>query len=201
VAAIVLAGGKSSRMGQDKALIAIQGKALLQRVCEVALQCITPVYVVSPRTEQYRAVVPNDCQWIQEQCNPAATTPHGPLIGFAQALAQVQVDWVLLLACDLPLLRSEILQTWIEQLAEIDDGELIAVLSKSEQQWEPLCGFYHRRCLPSLTSAIEQGERSFQGWLVNQPVQELVVRDRQILFNCNTPDDLALFLTLLQNTD
>lgn len=195
LAAIVLAGGKSSRMRQDKALIPVQGKALLQRVCEVALQCTTPVYVVSPRIEQYRAVVPDACQWIQEQVNPEETTPHGPLIGFAQALEQIQTDWVLLLACDLPLLQVEILQTWIQQLAEVDDAELVALLPRSKQGWEPLCGFYHRRCLSSLIRAIEQGERSFQGWLANLPVQELVVSDRQILFNCNTPNDLEMLLS------
>jgi molybdopterin-guanine dinucleotide biosynthesis protein A len=185
-------------MGQDKALILVQEIPLLRRVCDIALLCTPEVYVATPRVEQYQAILPDACQIIQEQGIPEESPPPGPLVGFAQALAQVQADWVLLLACDLPYLQVEILQTWIQQLAAVGDSDAIALLPKSEQGWEPLCGFYHRRCLPSLRAAIEQGERSFQRWLATQMVQELPLRDRQILFNCNTPDDLA---TVLNSVD
>ncbi|MBD0362845.1 MAG: NTP transferase domain-containing protein, partial [Coleofasciculus sp. C3-bin4] len=50
LSAIVLAGGQSSRMGRDKALITLQGVPLLRQVCEVALNCASPVYVVTSWT-------------------------------------------------------------------------------------------------------------------------------------------------------
>ncbi|MCG8367547.1 MAG: NTP transferase domain-containing protein, partial [Pseudanabaenales cyanobacterium] len=56
--ALILAGGHSSRMGRDKALISIDGIPLLRRVCETALQCTTQVYVITHWPDRYRTLVP-----------------------------------------------------------------------------------------------------------------------------------------------
>ncbi|XHX79330.1 MAG: molybdenum cofactor guanylyltransferase [Stenomitos frigidus ULC029] len=192
LAAIVLAGGQSKRMGQDKALIAIEGVPLLQRVCDVALQCTPIVYVMTFRPEQYRAIVPLTCHLLQEHGLPGENTPHGPLVGFAQALealpAAAKTEWVLLLACDLPSLSGKRLQQWTNALAPVEDA--IALLPRSTKGWEPLCGFYRTSCLASLRLAIERGDRSFQSWLAGERVKELPIDDYQMLFNCNTPQDL-----------
>lgn len=202
LSAIVLAGGRSSRMGQDKALIQIQGVPLICRVCHVASECTSEVYVVTPWVERYRDLLPNHCRLIREtpwdplgegvRTHLAGTRsqllPHGPLIGFAQGLAEVQTDWVLLLACDLPRLQVEALQSWIKELSEVTAA--VALLPRQAKGWEPLCGFYRRSCLAALTDFINQGGRSFQHWLAQHPVQELFVSDTCMLFNCNTPEDL-----------
>lgn len=189
VTAIVLAGGQSSRMGQDKALISLQNVPLLQRVCEIATECVGQVYVVTPWLERYQEILPSSCEGIQEVPLPGETKPHGPLVGFAQGLAQVQTNWVLLLACDLPWLHQDEVQQWIGHLGEVSE-EAIALLPRHPKGWEPLCGFYRRQCLPLLNDYINQGGRSFQRWLAQHPVQELPVSDPQVLFNCNTPADL-----------
>jgi molybdopterin-guanine dinucleotide biosynthesis protein A len=194
LSAIVLAGGKSSRMGQDKALIGIEGVPLLRRVCEAALQCTSRVYVVTPWIERYREVIPPTCHLIQEQPLPAETRPHGPLVGFAQALAHVETDWVLLLACDLPCLQGKVLQRWAGELQS--SGDAIALLPRTEKGWDVLCGFYRTKCLTSLIAAIERGERSFQGWLAQETIKEITVSDPGMLFNCNTREDLAALQTL-----
>lgn len=189
LSAIILAGGQSSRMGQDKALIPLQGIPLLRRVCEVALHCASEVYVVTPWPERYQDLLPDACRLLQEVPLPGQTAPHGPLVGFAQGLAQVKTDWVLLLACDLPQLQVNVLQNWATRL-EKTDKNVIALLPRHAKGWEPLCGFYRRQCLPILSDFINQGGRSFQSWLAQHPVQELMIQDTQILFNCNTPADL-----------
>ena len=191
LAAIALAGGQSSRMGQDKALLELDGISLIQRTYQIARQCANPVYVVTPWTDRYRGILPADCQFIQDW-QPGATKPHGPLVGFAQALRQVETDWVLLLACDLPHLKLEVLQNWIVELENVS-VEAIALLPKNPQGWwEPLCGFYRCSCLPELTEFVEAGGRSFQKWLAHQPVQELTLDHPQMLFNCNTPAEWAI---------
>ncbi len=187
LAAIVLAGGQSRRMGQDKALVSIGGVPLLRRVCEVALQCTRIVYVITFRPERYRAIVPLPCHLLQERALAGATEPHGPLLGFAQALETVQTEWVLLLACDMPQLSGETLQQWAKELENA--GDAIALLPRSHKGWEPLCGFYRTNCLASLRTAIAQSDRSFQRWLSQEVVQELPVESDQMLFNCNTPED------------
>lgn len=190
LSAIILAGGQSSRMGQDKALIAFQGIPLLQQVCEVALQCTTKVYVVTPWLERYQDILPDACFVIREVHNNE-TQRHGPLVGFAQGLTQIETEWVLLLACDLPQLQVKVLQLWAEELENVPK-DAIAFLSKQPKGWEPLCGFYRRQCLPKLTQYINTGGRSFQQWLSQHTVQELPVADTQIFFNCNTPADLEV---------
>lgn len=182
--AIILAGGKSSRMGEDKALILIQGVPLLQRIYNIAEACATTVYVVTPWSERYQHILPSNCQFIKE-----APLSNGPLVGFAQGLAQVQTNWVLLLACDLPNLRVEVLQEWANKLDDVSD-EAIAALAHHIKGWEPLCGFYRRSCLADLNEYIKQGGRSFQSWLNQHSVQLLPVTEPGMLFNCNTPEDL-----------
>lgn len=191
LSAMILAGGQSARMGRDKALIYVSDRPLLVQVYEVACQCADPVYIVTPWSERYRTILP-EALFIQEHSLPTDTAPvpHGPLVGFAQGLAQVKTEWVLLLACDLPRLQVQTLQQWSRLLSDAST-ETIALLPRHPQGWwEALCGFYRQQCLISLNQFIEQGGRSFQRWLMGQTVQELVVPDRQMLMNCNTPADL-----------
>ncbi|NJR50308.1 MAG: molybdenum cofactor guanylyltransferase [Leptolyngbyaceae cyanobacterium CSU_1_3] len=193
LSAIVLAGGQSSRMGQDKALIAIDGVPLLRRVCEAALQCTSDVSVVTSWVDRYRFLLPPTVDLLVE------VNPQGPLLGFAQALRHKathgqnnrQTDWVLLLACDLPNLQGERLQEWLKILENVPSGA-IALLPKNPKGWEPLCGFYRRDCLAELEDFTAQGGRSFQKWLAKQTVQELLLDCPDMMFNCNTPDDLAM---------
>ncbi|OWY68258.1 molybdenum cofactor guanylyltransferase [cyanobacterium TDX16] len=225
LSSIVLAGGKSSRMGRDKALLPVDGVPLLQKVCEVAVALCDRVYVVTPWQERYQHLLPIGCEFIREQggeeswgswggwggwgswgrkkptsdsrlptpdsqLSNSQSTINTPLTGFAQGLIHVETEWVLLLACDLPCLRLEVLQDWANELEGIPE-EAIALLPRHPKGWEPLCGFYRRSCLNVLESYIEQGGRSFQRWLAQYPVQPLSHFEPSILFNCNTPADYA----------
>lgn len=182
--ALILAGGKSSRMGQDKALIAIEGKPMLYRICQIARQCSSQVYVVTPWPDKYQQIIPEGCNFIIEKSS------DGPLVALSQALREVRTDWVLVLACDLPNLAVGILNKWAANLINASQ-EIIAFLPRDERGWHPLCGFYNSSCLLQLQNYLKAGGRSFQGWLAEHPVQELPLEDGKILFNCNTPEDLA----------
>jgi len=186
---IVLAGGKSSRMGVDKALLPIAGVPLLRLVCDRAIALCDLVYVVTPWQERYQHILPEQCKFVDELS--IAGERNAPIIGFAQGLSFVQTEWVLLLACDLPRLEVEVLQQWAKQLDKVSDGA-IALLPRHAKGWEPLCGFYRRSCLAALTDFISCGDRSFQHWLGQHSVQELAISNPQMLFNCNTPAELAI---------
>ena len=187
VSAIVLAGGESTRMGRDKALLDLGSQTLLTHVCRVAREAAVQTYVVSPWIEKYQSVLADDCQLISEQLVLDANS-NTPLIGFVQGLQLVTTDWVLLLACDLPHLSSSQVKQWLSALTTVLPTE-IAFLPRSPYGWEPLCGFYRRNCLVSLEAYLESGGSSFQAWLAQQQVRELELRDRRCLFNCNTPED------------
>ncbi|HEY9781889.1 MAG TPA: molybdenum cofactor guanylyltransferase [Leptolyngbyaceae cyanobacterium] len=193
LSSIVLAGGMSSRMGEDKALLTVGGVPLLRIVCDVAIALCETVYVVTPWTERYQHLLPPECQFIHEvqrveENEDKKKISNSPLVGFAQGLAHVTTDWVLLLACDLPRLQVEVLRDWVTQLNNVDN-EAIALLTRHAKGWDPLCGFYRRSCLPALMQYIDRGGRSFQQWLAQHSVQVLPLSDAQMLFNCNTPAD------------
>jgi molybdenum cofactor guanylyltransferase len=204
LSAIVLAGGQSSRMGQDKALISIGQRTLLQHVCHVAQRCTDVVYVVTPWIDRYQMLlndpfneavadspdVQSEISFIQEQPLSQDDIMHGPLVGFFQGLAHVETEWVLLLACDLPNLQVPVLQQWAGMLPSVNDPTIALLCKNSNGWWEALCGFYRRRSLEKLGPFIEQGGRSFQRWLDQECVQELPLAQPQMLFNCNTPADV-----------
>ncbi|MEB3279348.1 MAG: molybdenum cofactor guanylyltransferase [Lyngbya sp.] len=187
IAALILAGGKSSRMGRDKALIEWEGKPFLTRVCQVAGCCCSSVYVLTSWPERYRDIVSESVQFLPE----SSPVGQGPLVALTDGLTQIDAEWVLLLACDLPQLQPEILQDWMSQLTEVSQSTL-AVVPRQESGWEPLCGFYRRTALTALQAFIQQGGRSFQTWLSQVPVHPLRLGQTitPMLFNCNTPQDL-----------
>jgi molybdopterin-guanine dinucleotide biosynthesis protein A len=186
--AFILAGGQSSRMGQDKALLSFQGLSFLENTCLIAQDCAEQVYVITSWPERYELIMPKSCQIINEPL-----PVQGPLFAFAYGLSVATTDWILLLACDLPLLTAGIIQEWSQLLAILPENA-IALVPRSGDRWEPLCAFYHRRCLESLQTYLNRGGTSFQKWLDVAPVEELIIDNAEILFNCNTPEDLEIIV-------
>ncbi len=206
LSAIILAGGRSRRMGRDKALLTLPGgQPLLYRTAQVAHQLTAEVVVVTPWPERYQTVVPPTVRLVKE-----GQTTSGPLSGFIQGWAQVNSDWCLLLACDLPYLESVVLQRWWTWLlARTEQTEQTgrwrsyppeespaypmaypaASLISGMKGWEPLCGYYHRSCLAGLTQHLAEGDRAFQTWLATVPIAAYSAIPPSMLFNCNTPDD------------
>jgi molybdopterin-guanine dinucleotide biosynthesis protein A len=191
LAVIILAGGLSRRMGHDKALLQRNGMPLLRRTWEVARSLTPNVWIMTPYRDRYLACLPQTAQWIAESPPPPGAPPAGPLLAFRNALEQIDADWVLLLACDLPKLQGNVLQLWCDHLATLP-VTAIAYLPQTPQGWEPLCGFYRSTCLPSLQAYAATGRRSFQGWLNQAPgVMAIPSVPPDMLINCNTPADWA----------
>jgi len=195
--AVILAGGQSSRMGQDKALLSLQGKPFIRCIYDAALGCSDRVIVVAPWPHRYHSCLPTSCHYVREALSPcmaeaAPSASQGPLVGFYQGLRDVKTDWVLLLACDLPRLQANHLRDWADQIDALSE-QIIAFLPRQTKGWEPLCGFYHRRCRESIGDFIAAGGRSFQSWLQHQPVCPIPLSHAAtaMLYNCNTPQDMA----------
>jgi molybdenum cofactor guanylyltransferase len=187
LAALILAGGQSSRMGKDKALILWDGIPLLERVCQVASSCTEQVYILTPWPERYQDSLKDDNYRLLAESNPG----QGPLVALSQGLAEIPADWILLLACDMPQLQIEIIQNWVNELAQLP-ASILAMVPRQNNLWQPMCGFYRREALTQLHSFIRQEGRSFQTWLEQIPVQAIAVNQQasDMLFNCNTPLDL-----------
>ena len=206
IIAIALAGGKSSRMGRDKALLEINGETLLFKTCRTALEVADSIYVVVRSRSQYEMAIADFLSKHKSAKNFSMVIDQqldGALVGFWQGIQAVHepTDLILLLACDLPNLHSKILQMWADHLADLPESA-IAYLPRYKndnsnkdpsddlrKQWEPLCGFYRWSCRDLLTEFVIRGERSFQKWLGNLEVVEIENVSLSMLFNCNTPKD------------
>ncbi len=130
VTAFVLAGGKSLRMGEDKALLQLGGKTLLQRALQLAA-AIGDVRIVGS-AEKFGSF----CQVIEDvfpEC--------GPLGGIHAALCGTQTDLNLMLAVDLPFVREEFLAYLVEAARE---SRAVVTLARVEGGWQPLCAVYRR---------------------------------------------------------
>ena len=200
---VILAGGRSRRMGQDKALLKLpNGQLLLNRTVEIAHRlCVSiersrppHIAIVTPWPERYQPIVQRTVLWVEDR------QEAGPLAGFSQAWSTVQSDWCLLLACDLPNLNEQVLRQWWQWLETDPPGTARAPeasLARRNQRWEPLCGYYHRRCLASMKKHLEEGslpdqkhgQRDFQSWLSTLEIATYSGVPDEMLFNCNRPDD------------
>ena len=184
VAAFVLAGGASRRMGRDKALLALNGVPMVVRMARLAEPHIASVMVVGP-PERYASLglfVVSD-RW------PGI----GPLGGIATALSVSSADWDLILGCDLPFLTTK----WIAWLiARALESPAQAVVPESRRGLEPLAAIYRKDCGLAFSTALKRGVRriseavgeiSFEKVTAGQ-WQELGLTD--ILFhNMNTQED------------
>jgi molybdopterin-guanine dinucleotide biosynthesis protein A len=161
VAAYILAAGKSSRMGKDKALLDFGGTPLILHIASLAEPLTGAPVIVGP-PDRYAnlnlRVIPDDEPGI------------GPLGGIATALRDSREPWNLILGCDLPLLTSE----W---LAYLIDRALVsaadAIVPQSAAGAEPLCAMYRKSCEASIAKAIARGVRKVTGWIAALKVERI----------------------------
>jgi molybdopterin-guanine dinucleotide biosynthesis protein A len=156
VAAAVLAGGSSRRMGRDKATLRVGGVELAGGVVEVARGVADPVVLVAPRGHPAVALAARSgARWVPDP-------GEGPLAAIAAALRAVEAPHLLVLAGDHPELRASLLELLI---AERAGGE--AVACRRGPGLEPLVAVYQRdAALAAAASLLHEGaERSPRGLL------------------------------------
>ena len=195
VTTLILAGGMSRRMGQDKARMVVLEFPLLTQLCRVVLSASHHIYVVAGADRDYSDLVPSGCERMIDRVleGTLVALSHAMVNLLSQSPSGVNDDWVLVLACDLPKLSMVAVDSWVERLPKLPDGT-IAYLPRSKKGWEPLCGFYHVSAVPLLEDFVASGGRSFQRWLLQESVapfvRELEWDDRQVFLNFNTISDL-----------
>jgi molybdenum cofactor guanylyltransferase len=165
VAAAVLAGGASRRMGRDKATLAVGGVELASLALAAAAQVADPVVLVAPEGHPARRLA----------AAPVTDPGEGPLAALAAALAALDADHVLVLAGDHPGLRVELLAHLAGLAAR---GE--AVACRRGPRLEPLVAVYRRApalALARARLADPAGDRSLAGLLAG--LRTLVVEEAQ----------------------
>jgi molybdopterin-guanine dinucleotide biosynthesis protein A len=176
--AAILAGGRSERMGRDKAELVYQGETLLARTARIAQEAGCRVLVVG--REQ-----PNDWPLSNTRFMPDAWPRQGPLGGLLTALQGTQ-GCVLALACDLPLLTPHALRWLLAQ-----DRGPHGVTVQNGSMYEPLFSIYAPGVFPLAQTQIITGRRSLQALIQAGDFHRVLVPPAiaAALVNVNTPED------------
>jgi len=184
--ALILAGGDSRRMGQDKPTLLLEGETLLARVAG-SMQALFPEVLVSVRSHRM------DLPW-QQVCD--ADQGAGPLAGVLAGMAAAQTPWLFVLACDMPFISPPL----VEVLAAAR-GNYQAVVPVVGGYPQPLAGFYARSALADLQHFAAGGGRSLRDSLAQLQVNfvdETALRphDPQLrsFFDLDTPQDVEAAL-------
>ena len=182
ITAAIFAGGQSRRMGQDKAMLEIDGLRLLERVVVAALAAVLPVLVVG------RA---RPIDWVLEKVAFAEDDwpGCGPLGGLHTALSVVKAP-VLAVACDMPCLTADALRWLAGQAAERVGEHGLVVINAG--RWEPLFSCYTPACLTLLEAQLSEGRLSLHSLIEAGEFGQVEAPDwlTMQLLNVNTPEDL-----------
>lgn len=179
---LVLAGGKSRRMGQDKALLDHSGKSQLAYSVDIVGRCVDKVFV-STRPDQAEEPERGRYEQIVDRYDNL-----GPLAGILSALREYpDVDW-LVLACDLP----NIDEATIRHLLVESDAEqpFTAYASSFDGLPEPLCAIYRAGCADIIQGFVDDGLNCPRKILIRSHAQLLTQPNPRALDNVNTPDEL-----------
>ena len=190
-AVIIVAGGKSRRMGADKRMLLFGRQKLLTIAVEKAKVISDEVILVlgEPIEIDYQVKIVFD-----------KVKGHGPLVGLYSGLLETRGKKALLLPCDMPLVTVELLRTLISQA----EGYDITIL-KHRGVVEPLCSVYSKNVIPVIEEQLQEGTLSLLSLLKNPKLRIKIVKvenkfngnDTDLLFfNINTPGNYSFLKNL-----
>jgi molybdopterin-guanine dinucleotide biosynthesis protein A len=182
-AGYVLVGGRSSRMGRDKALLPFRGKTLAEHVAGAVAEAAGSVTLVGD---------PEEYGFLGLPVIPDRLQGAGPLAGIQAALQASEAGWNLVVACDMPGINAEFLARLLDA-AKSQNSDCLLPAGRSDLP-EPLCAVYHRRCLPVISAALARRVHKVTDALSGLDVRMWPVNTAQWLANMNTPQEWDRFL-------
>ena len=184
---IVLAGGKSSRMGRDKGLLPLQGKAMVAHVLSRLLPCVDELLLVA-----------NEPAYQQFGCKvlPDLVKEAGPVGGIFTGLKNTGTPWAFVLSCDMPFISTAAIQYLLEHAGTAD-----ICVGSLKGRMQPLFGLYSTACLHLFEEHLQEGHYKLQA-LVRQakyqeiPLDSLTQAQPHLLQNINTPEEFSQAIKL-----
>lgn len=190
VTALILAGGKSSRFGRDKALLEYDNRKIVERLAAECEKVCSEVLVVSGSGQKF-AFESENIREIADFYKGA-----GPMGGLQAGLAAAANEICLLMACDMPFLKADLMRLFIEQTAEYQ-----IVLPKNGEDIEPMFGIYRKNLLPAVEEFLTEGRRSLlnltkraETLCLPQAVWGQVTAGKDVFFNINYQNDYQKLL-------
>ena len=186
MAVIILAGGKSRRMGQkDKAFLKIRKEFLIKRQLRSLKKHFKKIIIVANSPDKYKGLKGTTLI-------PDIVPGQGPLGGIFSGLLASQDNYNFVVACDMPFINSRLIKYMRRNSAGFD-----VVVPKINNRYEPLFSIYSKSCLkyikPLLDKKIFKISKFFTKVRVREISKEEISRfgnPKNIFMNLNTPDDL-----------
>jgi molybdopterin-guanine dinucleotide biosynthesis protein A len=184
---IILAGGKSLRLGRSKALQLIEGKSLIQWVVDRLAILSTEIIIVTAHGQ----AIP--CSSAARIKTVADIYPEkGPLVGIYSGLIASSSSRAIAVGCDTPFLSAGLLEYMAQMCSTFD-----VVIPRIKNELEPLCAVYSKNCLDPIQNLLEQNERQIRK-LFSMVTVKYVEEDEinrfdpkhLSFFNINNQDDL-----------
>ena len=179
ITGIVLAGGKSSRMGSDKGLLTINDKTFVEHVIVAMKPLVDKIIIVSNNKDYdqfgYRRV-------------DDSIKDSGPLAALYSGLKHSETEFNLVLSCDIPMIKTEILKKLVD--ADLENHEVVQIESNTKTM--PLIAMYKKQCMHKCLELLQQGERRLRV-AVNELKTKTIIIDAefdQFVKNVNTKEDL-----------
>lgn len=182
VTGVILAGGRSKRMGQDKAMLKIDGRTLFERTLAMMQGLFSQVMIAGDRPDLSRPDVPA----------VSDIYPGSALGGIHTGLATAKTDWVCIAPCDMPYPDARIIEKLLEERNTHD-----AVVPRTASGFEPVFALYHKRCLAIMEEMLKRDHFRIYDFYQDIDVhfvtsEQLPANWEQSLLNLNTPEDLAI---------
>src|SRR4051812_36598357 len=183
----ILAGGASSRMGEDKSLLRLGGRTFVESAADALRSVSTRLSVVSSRHEEETHGLP-----VVEDLRAGL----GALGGLHAALASCRAEWAAAVACDLPFVTGELMARLLSECTDETDA---VVPTQEDGRVQPLCALYRAGvCLEQVEALIRAGElrpRVLLARVRSRLVAFEELRDlkgsARFFLNVNTPEDYA----------
>ena len=179
---VILAGGLGTRIGGDKGLQLLRGKALIDWVLDRISKQSDEV-LINANTNQ-NEYAKRGYSIIADQLPDWA----GPLAGLQTALRNAQHDWVASVPCDTPFLPDNL----IARLGTAINATTDAAVAVTEGQRQPTIALYRKSVLPKLDTYLGSGKRKVGDWLNTLRVSEVVFEDAAAFANINSLDELLI---------
>ncbi|MBZ5687108.1 MAG: molybdenum cofactor guanylyltransferase [Acidobacteriia bacterium] len=185
VSAFILAGGKSTRMGTDKAFVLLEGRTLLARMLDLARQLTSNVHIIGDPTK-FAPFAPTI-----EDIFPGC----GPLGGIHAALRSSPTDLNAILAVDVPFVSRALLDYFISRAKRCTAN---VILARAAGGFQPLCAIYRRPFADAAEDALRAGHYKIDALFApttTQVIEEAELEasgfSPRIFRNLNTPEELA----------
>ena len=185
---VIFAGGKSSRMGEDKALLPFGAHATLSEYQLHKLSKIfSHVFISCKNSNKFDF----DASYIED----TVTKSYAPTAAFLAIFEQLQCERFFAISVDAPFIGETIIQKLIKE----DKEEFDATIAKSPNGIEPLCGIYHKSLYPYFQKMQENNEHRLTQLLLQRNTHFISFDEQEAFLNLNRPNDYKKALQLLKS--